>query len=163
MFDYFTELINARRLVKDALEKFSINYREVPIHWNNRLKAVVAQTKYHYGTYEIRLSRLIWPHLTPKQRKTTVLHEAAHIIAKVLYGGKMSHNHIWKRIMRKLGLPPDRCLDIDTVALGISKQRPRYIVQCNCKNGCKVGPIVYKRLRQGVGYRCCICQVKLTL
>ena len=121
----------------------------------------------NYTKRRIRLSSRIFPHKTVEQRRQSIIHEACHIVVRHLYGyGAKPHGWQWKNCMISMGLEPERCHDIDVYALGISKRRqrkPKEVAQCYCADGCRVGPIVAKRIRQGLKYRCGKCGATLKL
>lgn len=53
-------------------------------------------------------------------------HEAAHIIARKMYGfGIRPHGTEWKKVMRLIGLEPDRCHEFEIVT------NHRYFCKCN--------------------------------
>jgi SprT protein len=44
----------------------------------------------------------------------TVGHEVAHVIAGRLYGQGCGHGPLWKHLMKRMGLKPERCHNYDT-------------------------------------------------
>ena len=158
--------------VKEATEKAYAVWgcpelmAKTKFEWNARFKSRGADACYRpaikVGT--IRLSMDIWPHFTEKQRYETAVHEAAHIAAAYLYGGRQGHGPKWKHMMRRMGLQPTRCHNVDTFGLGISKRRSKsqHYYQCGCTDGVHVGPIIHKKIQGGYAtYKCRGCRRQL--
>ena len=105
----------------------------------------------NYNKRRIRLSTKIFREMTVERRKQTVIHETCHIAVRHICGlSAASHGWEWKKCMRAMGQPPERCHDIEV-------RTNREVAQCNCPDGCSVGPTVAKRIRAGKRYRCRKC------
>ena len=77
-------------------------------------------------------------------------HEAAHIIARKVYGfGIKSHGIEWRRVMRLIGLEPDRCHHFTVVT------RNEYF--CKCTDTIYVSTVIHNRILKGQNYSCKKC------
>jgi hypothetical protein len=62
----------------------------------------------------VRFSSPLWPRADVAERRNTVLHELAHVIAFARHGRKVkAHGREWKAIMRELGETPNRCHSVN--------------------------------------------------
>lgn len=97
-----------------ALRLIAEHNAEVGFRWDNA-KARYGQMSHNRttGKHTMSLSRPLTAVRTEEQVRTTILHEIAHSIAGVREG----HGAVWRAEMRRLGLRPDRCGDIDDAAL----------------------------------------------
>jgi SprT protein len=92
----------------------------------------------------------------------TLPHEFAHIAAYNLYGREgAGHGRYWQQTMRRLGLEPERCHNMETTPAR-ETQKFKYI--CNCAHGyCMLGTTRHKRTqRNQARYRCGHCGTTLT-
>lgn len=91
----------------------------------------------------------------------TVTHELVHIFANRLYGDAgAGHGKIWKQLMVKAGVKPNRTFKNTIEVHGYTKRKyKRYILQCsNCKREISLTPRAYKRI--GI-YQCADCKTRL--
>jgi len=99
--------------------------------------------------------------------KQTVGHEFAHILTGKLYSLRRiekptAHGRDWKRIMRHLGLRPNRCHSYDTANAGGKKQR-QWKYYCGCPNPSQtISTTIHNRIKKGRTYRCNKCKITLT-
>lgn len=86
----------------------------------------------------IRLSRgPLWRRASPAERRQTVIHELAHILADAFANRHTRHGPEWKAMMRQLGAEPDRCHLVGRE--GLRRQRtPGLVVD----EGARVGDFV---------------------
>jgi len=166
---YDTELNNVKEATEKAFGVWGCPQLMSQMHfeWSARFKSRGADAIYYTfkKSGRIRLSMDIWPHFSEVERYETAVHEAAHIAATYLYGGRQGHGHNWKRLMRRMGLKPTRCHNVDTFGLGISKRRTttQTYYQCRCTAGVHVGPIVHKKIQGGkLGYKCRACRTPIS-
>lgn len=101
---------------------------DVPVQWDRarkRFGQVQWRLDYRTGQYapSVSFSEVLWPHMSPEQRRNTVLHEVAHVLAGV--GEK--HSAKWRRIHLGLGGDGKRCSDVD---IPVDAVRPKYLGTC---------------------------------
>lgn len=66
----------------------------------------------------IRLSAsALWRRASPEERRNTVIHELAHILANCSAKRNVGHGRVWKSTMIRLGLAPKRCHAVDRTGL----------------------------------------------
>lgn len=87
----------------------------------------------------------------------TVVHEAAHLIVYALYNGKAkAHGREWKSVMRRLGVNPSRCHNLD---VSNSKQKSRRVKRYKAKCECMIHEItVIKYRRMVIGEATYLCR-----
>lgn len=88
--------------------------------------------------------------------KNTIGHEVAHIVA-FEYGAR-GHDHIWKKVMIKLGLPPTRCHSY-TTANGAAGEVFEYV--CGCDTEHNLTKRRHYKILRGASYTCRRCKQKL--
>ncbi len=69
-----------------------------------------------------------------KYLDTTVPHELCHLYALRKYGEDVAHGQRWKRLMRSIGVSPNRCADYDSSEVVPARKITRYvyILSCGC-------------------------------
>jgi SprT protein len=133
---------------------------KIRFQWNNRLTSTMGRATYYqqkgYGIIE--LSVKLFQVATPEERETTVIHELCHIVASWVYEENQGHNENWARMMRRCGLPPKRCHNVDNSAF--VKQ---YHVKCGCPTPIRVGKIVFGKIaRKEQLYDCRKCKQRVS-
>jgi|TARA_R110002020_G_scaffold309189_3_gene524744 SprT protein len=80
--------------------------------------------------------------------KQTLGHEYAHLLVHQEHGFNVQpHGHEWKRAMVKLGLPPNRCHNYQTVA---GRKTVKYQYSCvKCGRIMELGSIRHKKIASG--------------
>lgn len=76
----------------------------------------------------IGLSTRLWERAPEAERRKTTLHELAHIVANIRYGGSQGHNKRWKQVMVELGETPDRCHSVSVA--GLRQAQARFLLTC---------------------------------
>lgn len=90
----------------------------------------------------------------------TLPHEAAHLIAFKLYGDN-GHGAGWKKVMRRLGLTPERCHSYDTSAAQL-RRTSKYLYSCpKCQTEFEVGATIHKRSSLGETKYYCKCKSEI--
>jgi SprT protein len=123
MYDKVKQTEWAKRVAKNwwihALKVFGEKIGELPdVVMNARLTSTGGRAFLKGGYIDLSCYLL---HNNPEEFKNVVIpHELAHHIAFRLYQDK-GHGSAWKNCMVKLGLPPDRCHNMET--LHMAKQR----------------------------------------
>lgn len=84
---------------------------------------------------KIKLSRELWGRQTEAEKRDTIIHEIAHVLADVKFGRYNSdgpHGYKWKLVMNRLGIAnPKRCHSLDRSDL--RRRQTRYMATCpNC-------------------------------
>lgn len=142
-FWYGTELYKAQSLIIESCIKLNLceYYNRISVEWSNHLKTTIgnARTKRDTdGMYRGRicLSIALWPRAPESQRRETVIHEAAHVLAFIVFNERCGHGPKWKWVMKQLGYPnADRCHTVDTK--GLRRPLKRYLVPCDaCQTQC---------------------------
>jgi predicted SprT family Zn-dependent metalloprotease len=114
---------------------------------NNRLRTSMGRAKVdRHGNKTVEFNPRLFARATVEERRQTVAHEVAHILAFV-ESGKMDHGPAWKRVMRRLGFDPKRCHRVDTA--GIRVRQDRIAVQCpeSCGWTCNMAKATHTKWR----------------
>ena len=92
----------------------------------------------------------------------TVPHEFAHIVAALSYGEHVQpHGREWKRTMRMLGAPDDRCHSYDTTRATSRTVARQHAYKCGCRTH-NLTSIRHNRVVRGQQtYFCRSCRTKL--
>lgn len=107
---------------------------------NNRPKTRFGCCRYRDRVIEV--SGFHWYHGKTEDINKTILHEVAHLLALHLYSHS-GHGRIWKHIMRKLGVSPQRCGSYSSQEAAAA--RPKYEYKCA---DCGTVAPAYKRWRR---------------
>jgi SprT protein len=122
--------------------------------WNGRFKSSLGRAIYDESLLE--LSSFLWPHVSAKVRRTTILHEACHIGAFKLFNHK-GHGTEWEQLMIYCGENPQShhfC----------GKHLNKVQVFCDCDGGCRIGKIRHSKMLHGkASYACNTCDKILRL
>src|SRR6266404_7376052 len=92
-----------------------------------------------------------------QMRDVTLPHEVAHIVADFIYvndyrnkGANLEnrpHGVLWRHVMGLLGLPPERCHNMDTTEVSHTRPKPfKYVCECSTH---MVGAIKHGRAQRG--------------
>ena len=97
------KLIEIRKFAAEQMEKWGLIEENWTFVWDNRAVRRYGQCRYRQreigGTKKLALINTI------EESKDVVLHEIAH----ALTGRGHGHDHVWKRMCRKVGAKPERC------------------------------------------------------
>jgi len=165
--DTLTEI---RQIVAETLIKLNADHLLLNVSFNGRFSARLGDANWSYK--RIRFSKPLWPRASKLQRYQCVVHEVAHIIAHERYGrgvGKRikPHGNEWKRVMREMGLDPDRCHEVPTA--GVANKKAKFKTFCNCPGEGKLHLVtqkVYNRIADPLRlnkYFCRRCKATLTI
>ncbi len=130
------------------------------------LKGKVAGTA-NSGKGVIRINYVLLKENTEHFIKQTLGHEYAHLITDSLWLSNLiskptAHGQGWKKVMRQLGLTPDRCHSYDTTNSSTKKQR-RWKYTCGCiDRPHMISTTLHNRIRRGRKYRCQRCKKPIT-
>jgi hypothetical protein len=97
----------------------------IPVEWD-RAKKRAGLVTWHRVTGELlgmSFSRLVWPFMTPQERRNTITHEVAHALA----GPHAKHGEKWRALHRSLGGDGERCGDVEVPE---SVLKSKYIGTC---------------------------------
>jgi len=153
---------------------------ELTITWSNKMTSALG-----YGGYTptmakhgkapsaatVQFSIPLWLRATEEERDETVVHEICHVVVAYKNGGlqprsgrrRRPHGAEWKAMMRKAGVEPRRCHNVDNSDLK-QKRKKQERVKAWCD--CQVHMITKQRagrMRNGKGYICKKCKGKLSL
>lgn len=94
-----------------------------------------------------------------EQFDSTIGHEVAHVACDLHHRRSCHHDARWKRLMRQLGLPPDRCHEYSS-----GRRAPGIALDCpGCARAVRIGPLQWKRyLQAGARFQCTSCGTELT-
>lgn len=96
--------------------KYADRLRGVPIKWSSRMTHTAGKAQPAYSDYSFRVRigeyiKLSLPLLETEREnfvKRTPGHEAAHIIAWIVFGAR-GHGWQWRMVARELGIADTRC------------------------------------------------------
>jgi len=137
----------------------------IELRWSQRMTSAMGNASrrnmmaYHYT---IKLSTPLFLRATVDERRQTIIHEVCHVLDGIVNNRKMSHGPTWKAMMKRAGVTPQRCHNVDTSGLRKARKTYRY----TCPNGHKsyeLGAIRHRNM-QSVGgrkYICPVCREKL--
>lgn len=109
-----------------------------------------------WGQHVIRVNPVLCAENFNEYIKQTIGHEVAHLITYAVYGVRSKpHGHEWQSVMRRFGLPADRCHQYDTTN-SRARQTTKIKYSCNCKVH-EVGPTLHRRMQLGARYTCKTC------
>jgi predicted SprT family Zn-dependent metalloprotease len=119
------------------------------------------------GNYlvRVRYSSILWPRASEEERQQTVIHEVCHIVNKHEAirdhrGIPSAHGPEWRAVMRRAGVSPKRCHNVDNSDL---KRRSRKTVPATCR--CGEHPITERTAIRILGathtYSCRKCKATL--
>lgn len=97
------KLIEIHQFAIEQMEKWGLIEENWTFVWDNR--AVRRYGQCRYRKKEIGVTKKLALINTIEESKDVVLHEIAHALA----GGGHGHDHVWKRMCRKVGARPERC------------------------------------------------------
>ena len=137
----------------------------ITLKWSNRMTSAMgnASRRNMMATnYTIKLSTCLFLRATVEERRQTIVHEVCHILDGIVNNRKMSHGPTWKAMMRRAGVQPKRCHNVDNTGLRKAQKTYRYV----CPNGHKAFDlgVIRHRNMQSVGgrkYACPVCRTKL--
>jgi predicted SprT family Zn-dependent metalloprotease len=154
---------------------------KVTIIWRPRFTARMgdacwAPTMYKYEKMPtpgvIRFSVPLWDRATEDERYQCVVHEVCHIVQYreaelndtlwLRRRGRRKvqpHGREWKALMRKCGLKPERCHNVNTD--GVSRKTEA--TYCNCSEPHLVTPQKLRKIQRGAKYYCKKCWAFLSL
>lgn len=96
-------LIEIQQFAMEQMEKWGLIEENWTFVWDN--KAVRRYGQCRYRQREIGVTKKLALINTIEESKDVVLHEIAH----ALTGRGHGHDHVWKRMCRKVGARPERC------------------------------------------------------
>ena len=95
--------IEIHQFAMEQMEKWGLIEENWTFVWDNRAVRRYGQCRYHKR--EIGVTKKLALINTIEESKDVVLHEIAH----ALTGRGHGHDHVWKRMCRKVGARPERC------------------------------------------------------
>jgi len=171
--DFKKELEIAWKQVEYAFERNNVPVPNIlKISFSGRLTSSMGYTYIQYSPYfpcldlilaEIKLSKKLWERATPAQRKSTVIHEACHVIYAVLEPDlfkitKGGHGDKWKEFMENTGEKPEVCHNVPTDR--IKRRQQRFTYCCACTEH-KITKTKVNKIKRGAIYRCVKCKQEI--
>lgn len=155
---HLSNLQEIRTLIAEAQQFMGTDY-PVTVAFNGRFAQRMGDA--FWETNQIRLSLPLWPFASQEERRQVVLHELAHIIASRRIGMCAGHGPIWKRVMREMGISPDRCHRVVNPNRPRRRHRGYSVFTCGCREHI-LGPQRSKKAIQGSArYVCKFCRMPL--
>ncbi len=107
-----------------------------------------------YRSERIRLNPAFLLHHTDHYIEQTVAHEYAHCAVYAMHGRVQSHGPEWKNMMRLLGIPPDRCHEMELPeGVRVGKPKQKFGYHCgHCNEPMAVGPVTHKKIQRGATF-----------
>ncbi len=105
---------------------------DIEIRWNRRMTTCLGRAS--RADYHIDLALKAWPLLEEDQRKETVFHEVAHLIAFYRHGLD-GWGHYWQfyQAMSDIGYPnANRCHNLRAALKPLERKLSRVIAYCSC-------------------------------
>lgn len=151
-------------LHQKTLDRIEAVYRRVEEHYGMnfprpqisfQLKGRRAGVAY-YRENLIKLNRQLLAENGDKFILDTPGHEAAHLVARRLFGGFIkSHGNEWKSIMRIIGQEPTRCHEFEV--------KTNHVYSCACNPSNYISTYYHNRSVKGaIILRCKKCKTKLS-
>lgn len=105
-----------------------------PVFSTNELKGGTAG-KAFFTENKIKVNWELYLRNKDKFLRNTVGHEIAHLAAAKIHGMvAWNHGPLWKEVMVKLGLPPERCHSYDVEGIKQTKTIRRMLYMCQNKH-----------------------------
>lgn len=154
-----------------ANQKFNRNFPMPKVAYDCRgLKAGVAKLQ----RYSVHFNPVFLKENVEDMIENTVPHELAHLIDWEVYQKQnhygfgfgrrrrmSAHGHTWKSIMHLFGANPERCHSYDA-ANAQERVKNKFHYKCEgCGKDCFVGPVVHRKMANGVVYRTKCCRKPL--
>jgi predicted SprT family Zn-dependent metalloprotease len=159
-------LAEVRKVVEDTCTHcgYATVASAITLAWSNRMTAAMGNAAYKRdGSFTVKLSTPLFLRATVEERRQTVIHEVCHVLDKVVNKVRMSHGRSWKGMMRRAGVAPKRCHNVDNTGLRKARKSYRYA----CPHGHReyvLGPIRHRNMQQPYRrkYVCHVCKTILT-
>lgn len=108
----------------------------IELRWSRRMSSTLG--KANRTTFEITLASRAWALISVEERRDTVFHEVAHLVAFLEVGIEgWGHGLPWRCVMRRIGAKPERCADREVARAVASLRRKvaRHVASCACTRG----------------------------
>jgi predicted SprT family Zn-dependent metalloprotease len=132
----------------------------IRLEWSNRMTRAMGKVtaKMVNYKYRIRLSTKLFALATPEQQRQTVIHEACHVLDRVINSCPMSHGPTWKACMVKCGVKPNVYTEgIDNSSIRPKLKRFEYVCS-GCGYTYKLTSGKHRKAKQSPGrYHCHKC------
>ncbi|MES9902066.1 MAG: SprT-like domain-containing protein [Sedimenticola sp.] len=145
-----------RRRLKLAAKHFGQSMLAVEIRFDLTGRAAGMVIFHVGGRPVIRYNRVLLSENPEPFIQQTPPHEAAHLVARTIYGGKIKpHGEEWRSVMTLFGIDPKRCHQFDTSRSGGRRMR-RFTYHCGCTTH-QLTSIRHRRVIEGRIYLCRAC------
>ncbi len=162
----------ALEILKERFAKWLPVLENLQVNFSPRLKTCLGQALANRTMPElswIKLhSRAFATATTAADRRSTYMHELAHIVASLHYNTQCGHDYRWKVIAMTLGDSGERCHKVDVSAFQSKRSTKTYTWNCGCqsfqlKQG-RHNKALLRSLSHGCsGFTCKRCKQYLTL
>lgn len=156
-----------RKYLDDALglfRNFTMPTFKISFAMRGRSAGQICFRRGVMGNYDIRYNNTLLQENGDTFLNRTVPHEAAHIVAREVYGDRIrAHGREWKSVMVAFGIDPDevtRCHSYDTANSARTMQR--YSVFCNCMTH-EITATRFNKMLRGNIYTCRKCKTPLLM
>jgi len=141
--------------VSDRMMNEDIVSMDIDTVWNLKGKgAGQARGKKGCNKGTIRLNKQL-KKLDENNIRNTVGHELAHLICYYIYPGCQPHGREWKKIMKLMGLAPERCHNYDFKPARKTK-RFKYVCE-KCGHSYSLTTYKHNKLKINPRYYVCKC------
>lgn len=129
-----TSLAELEELVVRLVTKAELK-PALPVRWNRRLRTSMGRAKCRldkgrWVPVAVEFNPRLWARATPAERRETVIHEVAHIIANVRHQQSCGHDARWQAVMVELGGSLERCHKVEASDMRLAR------IEKACPSGC---------------------------
>lgn len=101
------------------------------------------------------------PETYDEQLNCTLPHEIAHACAFTIFGYDIApHGYEWRKVMRWMGVNPERCHDMDMSGVRVRRQQ-RFAYKCNCGYNHQLSQTLHNKHQSGRYRICNNCRARL--
>ena len=129
----------------------------IEIRYDLKSRRLAGEAIYNYGDRSrliMRLNPIMWNYNKQQYIYDTVVHEWSHLVDVYLNGKSSGHGSKWQSIMRKAGVTPTRCHEMEIPKeVRVGKSAPTTTCTCEkCLTTFELGPRRIATMRQGRTY-----------
>ena len=159
--DYRNEYATCKVLAREVFTTLGVPHfaEKIDFDFSHRMTRCIGLAR--LGRWRITLNANAFRILSEDEKDDTIIHEVCHFVAYYIYREK-GHGYHWQNCMLKCGRQPKRCKEMpaeyDVAIAHLQRRRQAKVrVTCGCPNGSMMGPTQYRRMKNGVSYRCRKC------
>lgn len=124
-----------KEIISTCFDKSGCKPFPVTIRWSKRFTRRIADATYFHGkpAGTIRLSTILFPHLSIQQQTDTIRHETAHLLAYHIHGPAIAaHGTEWQQMAVKVGASPKATIAWQQHFPKHTRKMTWYKVVCDC-------------------------------